>query len=250
MRRQLQSWALVVLAVLQPVAGWLSQISGHGKSIEERSDAARSPVTPAKGAFAIWGPIFAGNLALACCSFYRRRVEPPVNHWIAWLSGAAFAGNTAWSLQAQLAGLRWPSFGIISATTMAASAATITAESAADQSAFARFAARTMGPLAGWLSVAMFVNLDATLTRTQGHPSEREATRRGAGLTSAASVVATGMVLATRGNLGYAAATAWGLGGVLLRNQRESRPAVAKASAIGLGAVAIATLVARRFLRH
>lgn len=249
MRQQLQSWVLVVLALLQPVAGRLSQLSGHGTSIEERSDDTQGPVTPAKGAFAIWGVIFAGNLAVAVRSLYRGRIEPPVNRWIAWLSAAAFAGNSAWSLQAQFAGLRWPSFGIISATTAAASAATITAEQAADNSRFARFAALTMGPLAGWLTVATFANLDATLTETQGRPSEGDSTKRAVGMIGAASVVATGMAVATRGNLGYAAASAWGLGGILLRNQCESRPAVVKASAIGLGAVAIATLASRRSVR-
>lgn len=103
MRNGLQSFALLFLALVQPVTGRLAQITGRGTSIEQRSDAARGPVTPAKGAFAVWGPLFAGNLALAIRSFFRRRTEAPANRWIAWLSGAAFAGNTAWSLQAH----RW-----------------------------------------------------------------------------------------------------------------------------------------------
>ena len=242
----LQSSALLSLALLQPIAGRLAQLTHRGVSIEERSAAARGPVTPANGAFAIWGPLFAGNLALAVRSFFRRRFEAPANKWITWLSGAAFAGNTAWSLQAQFAGLGWPSFGIIAGSATAASAAVIAAESVAHDSGFARLAATTVGPLAGWLTVATFANLDATFNETQGSSSEEAATRRAMVLVGAASGTAAAMAVATRGNLGYAGAAAWGLGGIVLRNRREQRPAVVRTAAIGLSAVALATILARR----
>lgn len=250
MANGLQSFALLSLALVQPIAGRLAPLIGRGTSIEERSDAARGPVTPAKGAFAIWGPLFAGNLALAIRSFFRRRIETPANKWIAWLSCAAFAGNTAWSLQAQFAGLGWPSLGIISSSAAAAAAAIIVAESVAEESGFARLAVRTTGPLAGWLTVATFANLDSTLIETQGRLPQDAASRRGVALVAAASTVATGMAIATRGNLGYAAAAAWGLGGIVLRNRRESRPNIAAAAATGLCAVGLATLLSKRSLQR
>ncbi|MGH8189888.1 MAG: hypothetical protein ACREP2_00390 [Rhodanobacteraceae bacterium] len=246
MYQRLESWVLLALAALQPLAGRLAQITGRGASIEQRADAARGPVTPAKSAFAIWGALFAGNLALAVRSFFRGCREGPANKWIAWLSSTAFAGNTAWSLQAQFAGLGWPSFGIISASAAAANAATILASRADEPSGFARFAANTMGPLAGWLTVATFANLDSTLIATGGRASRADASRRAVALVGAASLTAAGMAVATRGNLGYAAASAWGLGGVLLRNQQEARPAVARVAAAGLCTVALATLWSRR----
>lgn len=246
MRNRMESLALLSLSLAQPIAGWLSRFTHRGKTIEERSDAAGGMVTPAKGAFAIWGPLFAGNLALAVRSFSRRRFEAPLNRWIAWLSSAAFAGNTAWGVQAQFGGLGWPSFGIISASTIAASAATIAAERGATSPGFGRLAADTIGPLAGWLTVATFANLESTLNETQGRLPERAATRRAKALVGVASAAATGMAIASRGNPGYAAASAWGLGGVMLRNNRESRPEVAATAAIGLCAVAVATLFSRR----
>jgi hypothetical protein len=245
----MESLALLSLSLAQPVAGWLSRFTHRGKTIEERSDAADGMVTPAKGAFAIWGPLFAGNLALAVRSFSRPRFDAPLNRWIAWLSSAAFASNTAWGVQAQFGGLGWPSFGIISASAVAASAATIASERVATGSGFARLAANTTGPLAGWLTVAAFANLESTLNETQGRLPERAAIRRAVALVGAASAAAAGMAVATRGNLGYAAASAWGLGGVMVRNQRESRSAVATTAAIGLCAVAAATLFSRHRLR-
>lgn len=249
MSHRMESLALLFLSIAQPVAGWLSHFTHRGKTIEERSDAAGGRVTPAKGAFAIWGPLFAGNVALAVRSFFRSRFETPLNRWIAWLSATAFAGNTAWGVQAQFGGLGWPSFAIISASAIAASAATIASERAAMDTGFARLAANTTGPLAGWLTVATFANLESTLNETQGRLPERAATRRAVALVGAASAAATGMAIATRGNPGYAAAAAWGLGGVMLRNQRESRPEVATAATIGLCTVAVATLFCRRRLR-
>lgn len=250
MRNGLQSLSLLLFALVQPIAGRLAQLTDKGISIEERSDTARGPVTPAKGAFAIWGPLFAGNLVLAARSFFRRRFEAPANKWIAWLSGTTFAGNIAWSLQAQFAGLGWPSFGIISSTAAAACATTIVAESAAEHSDFARIAANTTGPLAGWLTIATFANLESTLNETHGQVSDCASSRRAVALISAAGVAATGMAIATRGSLAYGGAAAWGLSGILLRNQREDRPAVAATAAIGLGAVTLATLLSRHYLRR
>lgn len=166
MHHKSQSWTLLMLALLQPVAGRLAQLTHRGASIEERADAARGPVTPANGAFAIWGPLFAGSLALAIHSFFRHRFEARANRWVAWLSSAAFLGNTAWSLQAQFAGLGWPSFGIISGSAIAASTATIAAESSR-QSDFARVVAFTMGPLAGWLTVATFATIQRSSKRKE-----------------------------------------------------------------------------------
>lgn len=245
MYRKLQSSLLLALALVQPMAGRLARITGRGSSIEDRAHAARGAVTPPNGAFAIWGPLFAGNLALAVRSFFRRRFESRANDWISWLSGITLAGNTAWSLQAQFCGLRWPSFGIISASALAASAATVIASRTDDTSGFAAAAARTTGALAGWLTVAAFANLDSTLVATRGRPSREVAGRRAVRLVGAAGAAATAMTLATRGNPGYAAAAAWGLGGVALRNHREGRPAVVRTAAAGLCAVAIATLVCR-----
>lgn len=123
------------------------------------------------------------------------------------------------------------------------------AESVADDSGFARFAANSIGPLAGWLTIAAAANLDSTLVETRGHLPRAVASRRSVALVTAASAAATAITVVTRGNSGYAAAAAWGLGGIVLRNQRESRPNVAAAAATGMCAVALATLLSRRYLR-
>ncbi len=248
--RLVRSGVLLLLALAQPIAGRFGHRSGASRSIEARSDAVRGPITPPKGAFAIWAPIFVGNLALALDASFGREPFGAADRRIAWFNSAAFAANTAWSLQAQAAGLGWPSLAIITGGTVAASAAMIEAERVRAKSGFARVAAYTSGPLAGWLTVASFANLDGTLTTVHGRPTRDEAERRTMGLIGAATGAAAVLATASRGNAGYAAAAAWGLGSIALRNARERRPRLAVASAIGVGTVLLATMAARAAWRR
>jgi hypothetical protein len=247
MRERMASRLFLALAALQPLAGRLAQLTGYGVSIERRSEAAHGALTPANGAFAIWGPLFVANIALALRSFGSDAAREPAHRRIMRLNELAFAGNSAWSLQAQFRGLGWPSVAIIFGSATAAIAATIEAQSLAARSAFARFAALTTAPLAGWLTVASFANLDAALAAARASPKHES--RHAAALGAAAGAATSVIALATHGNLGYAAAAGWGLSGIALRNHREWRPAVVRTAAIGLAALAAATWVARRYLR-
>jgi len=236
--------ALIALALLQPLAGRLAEITGRGVSIAQRSRASRGPVTPADGAFVIWLPIFLANIALGL----RRARGPrgdPLTRRIDWLAGIALASNSAWSLQAQFRGLGWPSVGIIGVGTTCACAALVDAERARGASPQARFAARSLGPLAGWLTVATFANIDAALSTAEGRGARRPQTARALALIGGASAAAAGMSVASRGNLGYAAAAGWGLGGIALRNARDRNRAVTVAAVVGLVAVGAVTAMVR-----
>ncbi|MCO5102016.1 MAG: hypothetical protein M9885_14175 [Burkholderiaceae bacterium] len=237
---------MLLLAVAQPIAGRLGHRTGGASSIEARSDAVRGPVTPPKGAFAIWGPIFFGNVWLAWQACTRVDRASAAERRIAWLNSAAFAANSAWSLQAQRRGLGWPSLAIIGTGTAAATAAMLEAEGATHPTRFTRLAAQTSGPLAGWLTVATATHVDATLTTVRGRPAPAAAQRRAVALIGAASGAAALLARAGRGNAGYAAAAGWGLGAITWRSAREGRPQVAAAAAAGLGIVLLACLRARR----
>lgn len=234
---------MLALALAQPVAGRLAQLTGKGRSIEARSDDVEGPVTPAKGAFAIWGPLFLGNIWLSLKALLRRTASPAERR-MEWYSALAFAGNTAWSVQAQYAGLGWPSLGIITSSAMSAVAATLEAERE-PSTRLTRVGRWANGALAGWLTVATFANLDGTLTHAFGAVPVAQRERRSLLLIGGASAAAIAVAAATRGNAGYAAAAAWGLGGIGLRNVCERRPHIAVAAAAGLAAVAFTALLAR-----
>jgi hypothetical protein len=208
----------------------------------ERARQTDGPVTPADGAFAIWGPLFLGSLAWAGWSAMDAQRSDPALRGIGWLACGAFASNIAWSTQAQLSSLGWPSLGIISAAAANANAALIEAS----RTPRAQVATWTLGPLAGWRSLAAFANLEATLNSSYGRPAPEAEERRAAALLCAASLTAAGTTVASRGSLPYAAAVAWGLGGTALRNLRSSKPLVSLTACACLAALAGVTWAVRR----
>jgi hypothetical protein len=238
----------LVLAAAQPIAAYAPRLAGRGVSEAERASKVDGPVSPAPGAFVIWLPLFATSLAHGA-RIARGQLRGPALRRATWLMSAAYSCNAAWSIQAQLRGLGWPSVAIISTGAASASAALIESERVAHRSHDARMTARAVAPLAGWLTLATFANLEATLNETGGRPDERRETQRSLALLSAACVSAGAIALASRGNPLYTAAVAWGLAGVTVRNARSRNWAVTAAAGLGLAAAVGATLFGRRWAR-
>ena len=243
---RVRSGLQIALAGGQPIAAYLSEIRGQGTSEVERARRSDGPVSPTDGAFAIWGPLFAASAALAFWSAGRERRADRTVRRVGWLASAANASNIAWSLNAQLSGLGWRSLALITTGAASAIAALVQAERDAPSSRNARLVAWGVGPLAGWLTLASFANLEATLNETGGRPARDVEDRRAAGLLGAATIAASSVALATRGSAPYAGAVAWGLGGTAVRSVRERRPSVLAAACAGLALFAGALWLARR----
>jgi hypothetical protein len=224
----------VGLAAAQPLAAYLSQLTGKGVSEVERARESDGPVTPADGTFAIWGPLFLGSLTWAGWSALPENRADPALRRIGWLACGTYASNIAWSIQAQLSGLGWPSLVFISAAAANASSALIEAE----RTPSAQLARWTLGPLAGWLSLAAFANAEATLNDRFGRPSQQTEERRAIALLGSATATASAVVIASGGSVPYAAAVGWGLAGTAVRNFREQRPAVALVACAGIALLA------------
>jgi hypothetical protein len=239
--------ANLVFAATQPVAAYVTKLTGRGVSEAERASKVDGPVSPAPGAFVIWLPLFVTSLAHGAHISRAPRLTAPVRR-VTWLMSAAYASNAAWSLQAQLRGLGWPSVAIISAATASASAALIEAESASERQHEARLSARAAAPLAGWLTLATFANIEATLNQTTSRPDPRAETRRALALLAASSATAAGIAVYSRGNRLYTAAVAWGLGGVMIRNIRSRNVSVAVAAGSAFALAAGATIFGRKWL--
>jgi tryptophan-rich sensory protein len=236
-----QAAASIVLSTAQPLAAYLSSLTGRGVSEVERARQTDGPVTPADGTFAIWGPLFLGSVTYAGWSALGEHRADPALRRIGWYACGAFAGNIAWSIQAQLSGLGWPSLGFISAAAASANAALFEAV----YNPRAEVAEWTLGPLAGWLSLATFANLEATLNDRLGRPDVTTEDRRAAALLCTATAAASAVSAATGGSLPYNAAVAWGLGGTAVRNIRARRPVVAVAALACLGVLGGVALAAR-----
>lgn len=214
-------------------------------SDRERSRRSSGPVTPAPGTFAIWGPLFIESLRYAAWSAQRERRSNPTLRGVGWLTSATLASTSAWSINTQLRGLGWPSVAIIGAGALSSTAAFLEATRHARQDDGARRAARSIGPLAGWLTLASFANLEATLNETAGRPAPRIEASRAMLLLGAATVTAGAVTLASGGIPLYTGAVAWGLGGTIMRNVRE-QPLVAGVAGASIAALAALSLFARK----
>lgn len=235
----------VALALAQPIAAYFSEWSGRGVSDFERSQRSSGPVTPAPGTFAIWGPLFIESVRYAAWSARRDQREDEALQRIGWLTSATFASTSAWSVNAQLRGLGWPSVGLITLGAASSTAALLDATRRPDDPT-ARRAARSIAPLAGWLTLASFANLEATLNETGGRPAPRVEASRAMLMLGAATVTAGAVTLASKGSPLYAGAVAWGLAGTIARNLKAKEPLVAAVAGAGIAALAAATLFARR----
>ena len=83
----------IALSVAQPLIAYLSELTGKGMREVDRARSSDGPLTPADGAFAIWGPLFLGSLTWASWSALpAQRNEPSVRR-IGWLACGTYASN-------------------------------------------------------------------------------------------------------------------------------------------------------------
>ena len=228
------------LTVALPLATQVATVTGKGRPEVEQARETEGPITPVTGAFTIWGPIFACLLAYGVqrVRSYDELENPPAEALIR----ASLAGNILWSLNAQFKDFGWQSLALIGASAATATGAVARYTGPDDRNDLSRRVSYLLAPLAGWLSIATFANLDAT-QRFTASPSQKVVTPPV--ILALATVSTLGGVVATKGNLVYSAAAAWGLGGIILRHARH-QPKLAATASAGLATVAAATHIARK----
>lgn len=237
--------ATVAAAAAQPLLGNLAAVTDRGRTIAARSDAVRGALTPPPWAFAIWAPIFLASGTAAVRQAIGRDAGSDTTSATQVLAVLAYAGNSAWELEAQYRGLSPRSVGIIGTTLAAAAGGFVMAERRGVAPG-ERLTANTLAALAGWLTLATAVNVESSLNARYGRPDPNIEDQRSLALATAASGVALGLAVAGRGNRYYLSAVGWGLGTVALRAGREGRGKLAGVAVAGLAAVAVASVLARQ----
>lgn len=235
--------ANLTFAGAQSVFGQTSRLTGYGTPVDQRPETfhAATPIAPA---FAIWGPLFASE------ALYAWRVardgSSPLHQAIAPLTALAFAGNTAWELQAELRGFEPQSNLIIAGAAVSAGAAILRAERGDFPEDEKRRVRLPIGLLAGWLIAACVANAEASRIHLLGRPPPEQEAREAIGLILTASVVAASLTYAARGSAFVAAGAGWGLAGIAVRNKREDRPRVVAAAVVGLTLTGVAVILGRQ----
>lgn len=227
------------LATALPLATQVSAITGKGRPEVEQARELEGPITPANGAFVIWAPIFTCLLAYGVQRVrLRDELEEPRAEALA---RASLIGNILWSLNAQFRDFGWQSLALIAGSAITSSAATSRYMRLRPESDLARRYSYLLAPLAGWLTIATFANLETTQRET--------GTRSKAILTPPvtlllASAATIGGVAAARGNVAYAGAAAWGLAGIARKNVKNA-PSLSALAVTGLVVVSITTWIAK-----
>jgi hypothetical protein len=234
--------ANLIFAATQSVLGQTSRITGLGTPVDQRPQTFH-PATPIAPAFAIWGPLF---ISEAYYAWEGAAKETELHRDIGWLSAAAFAGNTAWEVQAELRGFEWQSNAIILGAAAAAVTAIIRAENGDYPEEQKRKVRLPIGTLAGWLVLASAANAEASRIQMLGRPAPRREENEAMALIALASGAAAAIAVATRGSAHFVAGAGWGLANIAVRNVWEKRPRVAWAAVAGLG-VALTGLAIGRF---
>lgn len=158
-----QRYGVIAAVVVQIGAGFLPRI-GIGEFIGDRSDAARTLITPAGYAFAIWGPLFALSFAYAVWQALPAQRSNALLDRIAWPATVALAAQGVWSTYTQLANLTAISVAIIlvSLAGLLTVLRALVAETSLSRGERI-FVAPAFSALAAWLTAASIVNIAASL---------------------------------------------------------------------------------------
>ena len=238
--------AILIFAILQIVATMLPSI-GIGEAIGDRSNEARTAITPAGWAFSIWGPLFAGCVAYAVYQLLPSQKNNQLLARIGWPSAGAFLGNALWALYTQSLGLNFGSALIIIFTLLCL---------LATYRSFARepngftwgelaLAVVPLSALTAWLTAATIVNIAAVLDY-HGLDLGDATEAVGAAVVLVGALIASVAIGNGRGNPWYAIVFLWALGGIFAAS-RADNPAVATTAVLSAIFVAITTIV--RLLR-
>jgi hypothetical protein len=235
--------ANLFFAATQSVLGQTSRITGLGTPVDQRPETfhAATPIAPA---FGIWGPLF---ISEARCAWRVAKGEgSELEDDIGWLTAAAFAGNTAWEVQAELRGFEWQSNAIILGAAAAAVSAIIRAENGDYPEEEKKRVRLPIGTLAGWLVLASAANAEASRIQMLGRPDPRREENEAIALIAIASGAAAAIAIATRGSGHFVAGAAWGLANIAVRNVKEERPRAVWAAVAGIGVALAGLAIGRR----
>jgi hypothetical protein len=209
----------------------------------------RSPAVPAAGAFSIWGPLFAGSLALTALHSLPSRRSDPLMRELGWPLAVAYGGAGLWSRVFELRQLPW-SLALIGVTWLGSAVAYHRLPPPGATSTLEDWTVRVpVSALFGWLTLAAILAKNEELLAPDNYGDRLDPQALAVVSIAGAGVLASGLTLSMDRSFAFPAAVAWGLGGIVLR-QAEQRPVVAGVAAAALGGLGLSVLLAWRRRRR
>ena len=227
--------AVLAAAVLQILADW---ILSHGEAMGE-FDRLRAPtlIQPPEWAFAIWGPIFAGGLVYAALQAWPRYAAAPLFAPLRAPSLLFFLTTFGW-LAVATSGPVWLTVPLIAVMLGLSAWLFLAAQRVARPgvpSWVSRFTVGTFGLAAGWLALALPLNVASLLPlATPAVPPEPLAIA----MLCVAILLGAVILAASRRPIGPALALLWGLVAIVAQGGREN------GVILTIAAIAIAAVLA------
>lgn len=220
-RPLVQRIAVILAVVIQIGATFLPQL-GFGEQIGDRSDSARTLITPSGWAFAIWGPLFLGSAVFAIWQALPAQRDNRLLARIAWPAAIALAAQGVWATYTQFANLTFVSALIILVSLgglLACLRALVRAERLSAGERW--FAALVLSSLAAWLTAASIVNISASLVYhgVGGGFTDPIAAAVMVGVGGLVAALAVGR---SKGNPWYALVFCWALAAIFYRGGQEA----------------------------
>lgn len=211
----LRSFLVLTTATAQMGLAYLPDMRKSKHTITSRAEDLESAIVPIGWAFAIWGPIFITCLVFAIWQFLPANLEHPFARQIGWMAIAVFLACSIWEVIVPKKGYVWVSLLLSVLELIWLSAISISL-------AWGRWA---LSPVeywivaipfmlfAGWVTVAVFVNL-ALILKAKGFQVGRSVSFVLLILVGLAAAVGT----ALSDSWIYSIAVAWGLIGIVAAN--------------------------------
>ena len=150
--------SVIIGAFSQVILGGLPFFLGWEHTIASRSSEAQTLVIPANYAFSIWSFLFLGCLVFAVLHALPKYQSDPLFRKVGWLAAIAFLGNALWEVYVPIYSFDLISLVIILIIFSALLSAMFILRDAKDN----RWVFVPLMLLAGWISVATFVNISVT----------------------------------------------------------------------------------------
>ena len=240
---RVRAGALLLVALLQIVAGGLGGSGAFGLSVGVVARENTTVVMPVPAAFSIWGVIYAGILLLAVRQVLPGQPARPVHRATGWWLVASGVFNTGWILAFSAQAVVLAQVIIVALlVVLAVAMARLTTHPAAD-AADRLMLHGPVGLYAGWVSVATVVGAATTGTFLGAPGAGGVATVLGALVLLVTGAIAAAVVARGAAALPYAVSVVWALGAIVVMG-----PPLAVVVAALVALVAVVAVLARRVL--
>ncbi|MRJ74918.1 MFS transporter [Aeromicrobium sp. SMF47] len=237
------AWVVLVAAVLEVVAPVVTA-NGPGSSPGDGSGP-ELLITPVGWAFSIWGVIYTLAIAQAIAVLVRGADAVPRRLQIDLV--VLYLGGTVWIVLAGLDSSEATAGALLVMLLAAVDAVLTTSRAAIAPRWLAVLTGASVGLYAGWVTAAFFLNLSTALVDATSLEAD------GLGWQIVMVVIAViallAVLVATRGNVAYAAAGIWAMIGIAVTGSSDDTTEVLVAAVVAAVVLVVTTLalhVARR----